>query len=165
MGPRDLGVAQEGDCWCSPGEDCVVLKGMQAWSCLKDFRFSCISSSSRFAGRGVLPDSCQPVPQHLQGVPELRGTGPNSVTSLCFSSVPGVPRHCCMAAGVDALSPCETSYTCARKVGGGDMCASSPSPAPGAGGVSDLSTEPKRTENGTATRFVSLSLEPFSPTE
>lgn len=120
-GPRDLGVAQEGGCWCSPGEDCVVLTGMQAWSCLKDFRFSCISSSSRFAGRGVLPDSCQPVPQHLQGVPELRGTGPNSVTSLCFSSVPRVPRRCCMAAGVDALSPCETSYTCARKVGGGDV--------------------------------------------
>ena len=96
-------------------------QGLQAWSCLKDFRFSCISSSSRFAGRGVLPDSCPPVPHHLQGIPELRGTGPKSVTSLCFCSIPGFPRCCCMAAGVDALFPCETSYTCAWEVGGGDM--------------------------------------------
>lgn len=65
-----------------------VLKDIQALFCPKDFRFSCSSSGSSFAGRGGLPDRCPPVPIVVRVLlsSEARGAQPSHLPLLSLCS-------------------------------------------------------------------------------
>lgn len=109
----------------------------------KDFRFSCISSSSRFAGEECSQTPANLSPSIFRVFLSSEAQDPAPVTSLCFSSVPGVPRRCCMAAGVDALSPFEMRLHLCMEGRGWRHVSGLTLPGSWSREVSDLSTEPK----------------------